>query len=234
MSHIDSLTTTTLLVYPPQPIGDWKQFQTVYEIYSNAGKLPKLLLLHPEVFEFWKNNYVTAAPGDSIAGIHVQTSPNQPSVTNWPDVFIASQPVEIKPAPFTADKKPSPKTLDSSHKIPVNLCPSSAIIAIALVIAQGHKKPGRTIYNWRSQPISYMEYMAAVQRHQMKSIDGEDFDKELSDLAGVPVRHDWAAMSGMAIIEDARQAGTLIDDRPLKGGAAKFLAEITIAPKGEP
>ncbi len=142
----------------------------------------------------------------------------------------------------------SPKTRDSSHKVPVNLCPASAIIAIALVIAQGHKKPGRTIYNWRSpeNKISYMDYHGAAQRHLLRSIDGHDFDTELSELASggeqdsygnwtkrgqrdangefvVPVRHDWAAMSCLAIIEDARQAGTLVDDRPVKGGAEKFL-----------
>ncbi len=124
----------------------------------------------------------------------------------------------------------SPKSLDSSHKIPVNLCPASAIIAIALVITQGHKKPGRTIYNWRdpNQKISWMEYDAAIERHLMKARDGEDFDEELSQLAGVPIRHEWAAMSGMAIVEDARQAGTLVDDRPTKGGAAKFLHSITV------
>jgi hypothetical protein len=122
----------------------------------------------------------------------------------------------------------SPKTLDSSHKIPVNLCPASAIIAIALVIAQGHKKPGRTIYNWRTQKISYSEYLGAALRHILKSNDGSDHDKELSDLAGVPVRHDWAAMSCLAIIEDARQAGTLVDDRPVKGGAEQFLESLMV------
>lgn len=122
----------------------------------------------------------------------------------------------------------SPKTLDSSHKVPLTLCPQSAIIAIALVIAQGHKKPGREIYNWRHLPIKYMEYISAIQRHQARAIDGEDFDEELTQLAGVPIRHDWAAMSSYAIIEDARQCGMLIDDRPIKGGAAKFLKEVTV------
>lgn len=122
----------------------------------------------------------------------------------------------------------SPKSLDSSHKVPVNLCPASAIIAIALVIAQGHKKPGRSIFNWRSQKISYMDYHGAAMRHLLKSIDGSDYDKELSDLADVEVRHDWAAMSCLAIIEDARQAGTLVDDRPVKGGAEEFLEKLTV------
>lgn len=139
----------------------------------------------------------------------------------------------------------SPKTRDSSHKVPVNLCPASAIIAIALVIAQGHKKPGRTIYNWRSQPISYMMYEAAVERHLLKYRDGEEIDQELSELASdgvkdtsgnwlVPIKHTWAAMSNLAIIEDARQSGTLIDDRPIKGGAANLLSSITIGPNNAP
>lgn len=122
----------------------------------------------------------------------------------------------------------SPKSLDSSHKVPVNLCPASAIIAIAMVISLGHKKPGRTKYNWRSQPISYSEYHAAALRHLLKSNDGSDMDPELSELAGVSIRHDWAAMSCLAIIEDARQAGTLVDDRPVKGGAEEFLEKLTV------
>jgi hypothetical protein len=139
--------------------------------------------------------------------------------------------VDVLMAKATAS---SPKTRDSSHKVPVNLCPASAIIAIALVIAQGHRKPGRTIYNWRTQPISYMDYLGATHRHLLKSQDGSDYDEELSQLASddrkndqgewvVQIRHDWAAMSCLAIIEDARQAGTLVDDRPVKGGAEKFL-----------
>jgi hypothetical protein len=138
------------------------------------------------------------------------------------------------PVPKSHVTASSPKARDSSHKVPVNLCPASAIIAIALVIAQGHKKPGRSIYNWRTQPISLMDYLGATQRHLLKSQDGSDFDEELSELASdgkkdcqgnwrIQVRHDWAAMSCLAIIEDARQAGTLIDDRPTKGGAEKFL-----------
>lgn len=144
----------------------------------------------------------------------------------------------------------SPKTRDSSHKIPVNLCPASAIIAISIVIAQGHKKPGRSIYNWRSQPISYLDYHAAALRHLLRSIDGHDYDTELSQLASggyfneqgkivggdrdnngdfvIQVRHDWAAMSCLAIIEDARQAGTLVDDRPVKGGAEEFLESLMV------
>jgi hypothetical protein len=142
---------------------------------------------------------------------------------NKPQVTSAgpSSPKESKTAT-------SPKSLDSSHKIPVNLCPASAIIAIALVIAQGHKKPGRSIFNWRTQPISYLDYHAAALRHLLRSIDGHDYDTELSELAGVPVRHDWAAMSCLAIIEDARQAGTLVDDRPVKGGAEEFLESLMI------
>ncbi len=244
-------TQGTFLTASPPPIGDWREFQDIWDLYQKAGKLPDVLVMHPDVFEFWKCNYVTGLDGQSIAGLKVVTDSNQHTVTSWNEVFQLSQsttagslmsPEEIVDSlqdrihPTSGKligSKPvvSPKSLDSSHKVPVTLCPASAIIAIALVIAQGHKKPGRTIYNWRKQPISLMGYMDAVERHLLKSRDGEDFDKELSDLAGVPIRHDWAAMSGLAIIEDARQAGTLNDDRPTKGGASEFLASVTILPK---
>jgi hypothetical protein len=35
-------------------------------------------------------------------------------------------------------------------------------------------------------------------------------------------------MSCLAIIEDARQAGTLVDDRPVKGGAEEFLESLMV------
>lgn len=147
----------------------------------------------------------------------------QPSPDESPDLLFPS-PDWVKKSPTST----SPKSLDSSHKIPVNLCPASAIIAIAMVISLGHKKPGRSIYNWRTQPISYSEYLGAAQRHMLKSNDGSDYDPELTKLAGVNIRHDWAAMSCLAIIEDARQAGTLVDDRPVKGGAEEFLESLMV------
>lgn len=138
----------------------------------------------------------------------------------------------------------NPKAHDSSHKIPLDLCPGSAIVAIASVIAQGHKKPGREIYNWREKPISYRQYHAAVLRHLAKYLDGEEHDTELSELTkcdesgniiegaeGYKISHLDAAISSMAILIDARECGTLLDDRPGKGGAAKYLNRITKDPK---
>lgn len=122
----------------------------------------------------------------------------------------------------------NPKHFDSGHKVPLYLCPPSIIIAIAHVIAQGHKKPGRSIYNWREAPINLSEYMSAAQRHLLKQIDGEPYDQELSELSGFPVRHEWAVASCMAIIVDARECGTLVDDLPkTKGGGAALLDRLT-------
>lgn len=139
---------------------------------------------------------------------------------------------------------PNPKATDSAHKIPLDLCPGSAIVAIASVIAQGHKKPGREIYNWREKPISYRQYHAAVLRHLAKYLDGEEHDTELSELTkcdesgntiegaeGYKISHLDAAISSLAILIDARECGTLLDDRPGKGGAAKYLNRITKDPK---
>jgi hypothetical protein len=122
----------------------------------------------------------------------------------------------------------NPKERDSSHKVPVHLFPPAAIVAGAHVIAQGHKKPGRSIYNWREKPIRFTDYYGAASRHMMRALDGEQFDKELSELAGSPIDHMDAALASLAILIDARESGTLIDDRPKSNWATdKLLDRIT-------
>jgi hypothetical protein len=118
----------------------------------------------------------------------------------------------------------NPKTRDSSHKIPISLCPPSLRLAIARVMKIGGEKPGRWYWSWRDEPISFTQYMDAHDRHMAAYFDGEDNDPEMSELAGQPISHLDAAASSLAIIIDAREAGTLIDDRPkVKGGSATML-----------
>jgi hypothetical protein len=132
--------------------------------------------------------------------------------------------------PTNVETDSNPKERDSSHKVPVHLFPPAAIVAGAHVIAQGHKKPGRSIYNWRQKPIRFTDYYAAITRHLMKSLDGEETDAELTELAGSPISHIDAALASLAIMIDARESGTLIDDRPKSNGAtAKLLERLTDA-----
>lgn len=118
----------------------------------------------------------------------------------------------------------NPKTRDSSHKVPLSLCPPAVRVAIARVLKIGGEKPGRWHWNWRDEPIKASQYIDAIHRHLSLFESGEDLDQEMTELAGAPIHHLDAAASSLAILIDAREAGTLIDDRPKKGeGAAEML-----------
>lgn len=145
-----------------------------------------------------------------------------------PERLRSDAEMEVEPAPVVAL---SPKEKDSFHKVPVHLFPSTAIVAGAMVIGQGHKKPGRTIYNWRNkeEAIKYTGYLSAALRHLQKYLDGEDFDEELTELAGVDISHLWAALSSLAILIDAQETGTAIDDRTKNGAVAAMIKRLTPA-----
>ncbi len=121
----------------------------------------------------------------------------------------------------------NPKSRDSSHKIPLSLCPASVRIAIARVFKLGGEKPGRYHWNWREEPISVTQYIDAIHRHLARFEDGEEFDEEMSEQAGQPVAHLDIIASNIAMMIDAREAGTLVNDLPkVKGGAPAFLKRI--------
>jgi len=134
---------------------------------------------------------------------------------------------------YCSSPEPNPKELDSSHKVPVSLFPATAVIAGAFVMNLGNQMPGRTPFNWREKPIKNMSYISAVGRHLKKYVDGEDYDPELSERAGVPMSHLWAALSSLALAIDAEECGKLLDTRPPKGGAARMLARLTKEKKEE-
>lgn len=136
--------------------------------------------------------------------------------------------IPCPPPAFIDEPVDNPKQRDGSHKMPLSLCPPSVRVALARVFKIGGEKPGRTHYNWRDEPIRFTQYIDAVHRHLCAYESGEDNDPEMSEMAGSPVSHIDAAMSSLAILVDARESGTLIDDRPrVKGGAAEFLRRVT-------
>ncbi len=138
-----------------------------------------------------------------------------PTVPRWPD-----------PVP-PVNTSTNPKSRDSSHKIPLSLCPASVRIAIARVFKLGGEKPGRYHWNWREEPISVTQYIDAIHRHLARFEDGEEFDEEMSEQAGQPVAHLDIIASNTAMLIDAREAGTLVNDLPkVKGGAPAFLKRI--------
>ena len=99
----------------------------------------------------------------------------------------------------------------SSAKLPMHLIPPAAAW-LCLALESGAIKYGA--YNWRlldGRRLNMTTYIAAAQRHLAALLDGEDTDPE----SGLP--HAAHVMAGMAIMLDARAAGTLEDDRPPAG-----------------
>lgn len=116
-----------------------------------------------------------------------------------------------------------PKAPASAIKLPLHLIPPSAAAWLAMALKSGADKYGA--YNWRAldgRRLNVTTYIAAAQRHLAALLDGEDNDPE----SGLP--HAAHVMAGMAILLDARAAGTLEDDRPPAGmftDLAKLLTE---------
>jgi hypothetical protein len=63
-------------------------------------------------------------------------------------------------------------------------------------------------YNWRETPVRLTIYIDANIRHSLAILDGEDIDPD----SGLP--HTSHISANMAIIQDAKKYGTLVDDRP--------------------
>lgn len=111
----------------------------------------------------------------------------------------------------------NPKTTIGSKKLPLDVCPPSAIHAMARAFANGAEKYGA--YNWRAKTVSSSIYYAACLRHLMAWFDGEDLagDSGLSHLDH--------ALACIGILVDADSIGRLNDNRPLKGAASKMQAD---------
>jgi phosphomannomutase len=104
-------------------------------------------------------------------------------------------------------------------KPPLHLVPPALMIYVSKVMALGARKYGP--YNWRDKKVQRTVYLSAALRHILQALDGEDLDTE----SGQP--HEAHAAACMGIILDAQSCNCLIDDRPIKGNAAKLLADLT-------
>lgn len=102
-----------------------------------------------------------------------------------------------------------PKAAIGNTKAPLWNIPGAAAVHMSAALADGAKKYGP--FNWRSTKVNASTYVSAILRHLHAWIDGED----QSDDAGV--HHFGHAMAGLAILLDAMECGTLVDDRPAKG-----------------
>ena len=106
----------------------------------------------------------------------------------------------------------NPKDKSARTKVPMWSLPAIGAVHGAMSTGDGIRK-GRAAYNWRIDPISMMEHIGAMERHIAALKDGEDFVPD----SDVGITHLGCINAGTAIILDAQQCGTLIDDRPEPG-----------------
>jgi hypothetical protein len=110
----------------------------------------------------------------------------------------------------------NPKTLMGRQKLSMlSVVPPASIICEAEAMHYGafeaprkDGKKGYGPYNWRDDPVEMMIYVDACLRHIFAIVDGEEFDPD----SGKP--HLGHAKACLGIIADAKENGTLIDDRP--------------------
>ncbi len=106
----------------------------------------------------------------------------------------------------------NPKDKAAAAKVPMWSLPAIGAVHGAMSTGDGIRK-GYGAYNWRIKPISMMEHIGAIERHIAALKDGEDFVPD----SDVGITHLGCINAGTAIILDAQQCGTLIDDRPKPG-----------------
>ena len=103
---------------------------------------------------------------------------------------------------------PNPKKRYGDAKVPLQLVPPAAMIAIAQGLAEGAEK--YSPWNWRDDKIETLTYIGAIYRHLAAYMEGEDVDPDSkhgkTHLAG--------AIASLAILIDAESVGSLIDNRP--------------------
>jgi hypothetical protein len=110
----------------------------------------------------------------------------------------------------------NPKDLVGAKKAPLGLVPPALVIGASEAMGNGAAKYGP--FNWRDQPVQYMTYLEAMQRHIAALIDGQDLAEDTG------IHHLKHVVAGGGILLDAMAIpGGLIDNRPPKGPAADLL-----------
>lgn len=119
---------------------------------------------------------------------------------------------------MTQMKDTNPKAWHGIVKPQLHLVPPSAMLHLSMAFHDGAHKYGP--YNWRTDPVSATTYISAMQRHMLDYLDGEEF---ASDSGVMHLAH---IMACCAILIDARECNTLIDDRPRPGPAPEIIERL--------
>lgn len=120
------------------------------------------------------------------------------------------------PTPASDYPDNNPKTRVGQLKPSTWAIPRAALYHLGCAMRDGMRKYG--IFNWREKRVSASVYADAIDRHLGAFIDGEDYatDSGCHHLAHV--------MACCAILLDAKENGTLNDDRGPKGPLPDLLA----------
>jgi len=118
----------------------------------------------------------------------------------------------------------NPKQAYGDRKPPLHLVPAALSVGASHALGEGAPKYGP--YNWREKPVENTTYIAALMRHALAYLDGENVDPEsktgkthLEGIAGC-----------IAILLDSEALGILIDKRPPAGPAPKMLRDPSFKP----
>lgn len=113
----------------------------------------------------------------------------------------------------------NPKQLYGDRKPPVHLVPPALNIGASKALGEGAVKYGP--YNWRLAPVENLTYIAAIMRHAMAYLDGENVDPEST----VGKTHLEGIAGCIAILLDSEALGVLIDKRIARGPAPDLLRD---------
>lgn len=117
----------------------------------------------------------------------------------------------------------NPKTRYGVAKPGMSHVPNTALLYLGRVHDHGADKYGS--HNWRQTPVTSSVYENAIQRHLMLYHDGHLLD---DGPGGSGLPHLAHVMACCAILIDAREQGTLNDDRPTPGKVAEVIAALTL------
>jgi len=122
------------------------------------------------------------------------------------EVFESPPPfAEILPKGYVRN---DPKGAAGALKPQLQIIPTVAMREEAKALADGATKYGP--WNWRTNPVCVSTYIGAILRHTLAYRDGEDVDPESKS----GVNHLGSVRACCAILLDAAENGTLVDDRP--------------------
>lgn len=115
----------------------------------------------------------------------------------------------------------NPKAGAAVGKPNTHAIPTSALVELGYAMLDGWQKYG--LVNWRvpGQEVSASTYIAAMDRHKGKWVEGEEYSQDTKHIVPTGVHHLAHVMACCAILIDAWQHGALIDDRPCNAAGLK-------------